>query len=64
MCALCGDSSQLDTYVRAVNHSNRLVDMDGHLKDKCKDEIGLCFHSIGSILGSMINTIVRAYVII
>ena len=41
----------------------RLGVKNGHRKDMCKDEIGLCAQNIDAILGSIVNTIWRAYVI-
>lgn len=40
----------------------RIVVKNGHLKDMCSDEIGLCARNIGS-LGSIMDTIGRVYMI-
>ena len=37
---------------------------DGHHKDMCHDDIGLCVHNIGTILGSFANSTGRAYITI
>lgn len=57
MWALCGCSSQLKW------HMTWLVLKYGHQKDMCYDETGLCAQSIDTILGSMVNTIGRAYML-
>ena len=41
----------------------RLGVKKGHRKDICNDEIGLCAQNIDAILGSIVNTIWRVYVI-
>ena len=37
---------------------------DGHHKDMCHDDIGLCVHNLGTILGSIANSTGRAYITI
>ena len=42
----------------------RLVVKNGHQKDSCHYESGLCAQSIDTILGSIVNTIGKANVIV
>jgi hypothetical protein len=41
----------------------RFVVKNGHKKDTCFDEVGLCAQNIDTILDSIVNTIGRVYVI-
>ena len=42
----------------------RVVVENGHSKDTCHDNIGLCAYCIDIVVGSMVSTIGRVYVVV
>jgi hypothetical protein len=52
MWALCGHSSTWS--LKVVN--GKACCLDGHQKDTCYDEIGLCAHNVRTIQVSVVNT--------
>lgn len=53
----------LNGYLCLSGISHDLELRNGHHKDPCHEEIGICAQAIGTILGSIVNTMGRAYVI-
>ena len=58
MVTLCQWIPKFNWYMR------RVVVENGHSKDTCHDNIGLCAYCIDIVVGSMVSTIGRVYVVV